>query len=93
MLAGVRNRGACPCPRCLVTLSDIAKMGTVLDLRRRQTHARVDDHALRYKLSQARLAVYNGGYVVNSTVVEVMLKEHSLVPATVRVVACLIHIF
>jgi hypothetical protein len=68
-------------------------MGTALDLRRRQTHVRIDDHALRYKLSQARSAIYDSGYVVNSTLIEAMLKEHSLVPAAVRVATCLIHIF
>jgi hypothetical protein len=87
MLAGVRNRGGRPCPRCLVTLSDTAKMGMALDLRQRQDNTRVDDHTLRYTISQARSAVYNSGYVVNSKFVDAMLKEHSLVPATVSVVA------
>jgi hypothetical protein len=60
-------------------------MGTVLDMRLRQTRVRVDDHALRYTRSRARSAIYDSGYVVNSTVIEAMLKEHSLVPAAVRV--------
>jgi hypothetical protein len=68
-------------------------MGMALDLRQRKDHIRVDDHALQYTLSQARSAIYNSGYVVNSTNVEAMLKEHSLVPAAVRVAAYLINIF
>jgi hypothetical protein len=86
MLAGVRNRGGCPCPRCLVTLSDTAKMGMVTDLRQRQAGERVDDHALRTTLGQARSAIYDSGYVVNSSRVEDMLKKHSYVPAAVRVI-------
>jgi hypothetical protein len=68
-------------------------MGTVLDLRRREAHVRMDDEALRFKLSQARSAIYNSGYVVNSAYIEMMLKEHSLVPAAVCVVPCFIHVF
>jgi hypothetical protein len=60
-------------------------MGMVPDVRQRQDHIRVDSHALRYTLSQARSAIYNGGYVVNSAAVEGMLKEHSLVPASVSI--------
>ena len=93
MLAGIRNRGQRPCPRCLVALSDIAKMGTARDLKQHEDHIRVDDHSLRYTLSQARSVVYDGGYVVNSTSIEAMLKEHSLVPAAVCVVPFLVVIF
>jgi hypothetical protein len=64
-------------------------MGMVPDLKQRQDHIRVDDHALRYTLSQARSAIYESGYVVNSTSVKAMLGKHSLVPASVYIAAYL----
>jgi hypothetical protein len=70
-------------------------MGTVQDLKQRRDRIRVNDHALQYTLSQARSAIYDSGYVVNSTSIDAMLKEHSLVPAAVGtgVVAYLVNIF
>jgi hypothetical protein len=65
-------------------------MGMKLDLKQRQDQARVDSHALRHDRSQARSAIYDSGYVVNSKAVERMLKEHSLAPAAVCL-AYLIH--
>jgi hypothetical protein len=67
-------------------------MGMKLDLKQRRDQARVDSHALRHDRSQARSAIYDSGYVVNSTSVERMLKEHSLVPAAVCFVSYLIYI-
>jgi hypothetical protein len=40
LLATVRNKGNCPCPRCLVRKEDIFKLGQVRDIQNHLSHAR-----------------------------------------------------
>jgi hypothetical protein len=58
-------------------------MGMVRDMRQRVTLARVDDDANRHRVETARDIIYKKNYAVDSTAVEAILKEESLVPSSV----------
>jgi hypothetical protein len=40
LIATIRDKGLCPCPRCFVLKSEIDKLGQKLDARYRITQAR-----------------------------------------------------
>lgn len=84
LLAGIRNMGACLCPRCLVKKDQVHKLGLPMDRILRMTSQRNDDANLRTKIASAKRLIYDKGYVVDSKVVDEMLKGESLVPNTVR---------
>jgi len=81
-MAGIRNLGLCPCPRCLVKKTELSALGTLRDNNRR-AKIRVNNHHLRTKVAIARDIIYNQGYRVNADAVNNLLKEESLVPTTV----------
>jgi hypothetical protein len=54
------------------------------DAARRITLARTDDLMRRGRVVAAQRLIYEKNYAVNSTAVEILLKEQSLVPTTVR---------
>lgn len=90
LLAGIRNLGACPCPRCLIPLSRVHNIGMPLDMKQRRTQARVDNPH-RIKLVQdARKKIYCENRSVTSKAVNDLLKIHSLVPTVVRMLIILI---
>ncbi|KAI0055388.1 hypothetical protein BV25DRAFT_1815655 [Artomyces pyxidatus] len=80
LLASIRNLGSCPCPRCLVSLSQVYRMGTQADMIERRTKARVDDSQRRRKVEEARKLIYQRNLQVSSDAVEAWLSEESLVP-------------
>ncbi|KAF7974005.1 hypothetical protein HWV62_13627 [Athelia sp. TMB] len=80
LASSIRDKGAFPCPRCLVSYKDIEKMGTAADMRQRLSSARVDDETTRQKVESARKKIYADGYAVDSEVVEDLLKGQSLTP-------------
>jgi AraC-like DNA-binding protein len=77
----VRDKGLCPCPRCLIRKVDIDKMGQKLDLRYRITKART---YLKDVIHTARRFIYDLGFNIDSAAVERVLKPQSLVPTQVR---------
>ena len=83
VLAGIRDLGRCPCPRCLVLLDDVTNLGTARDMKQRSTLARVDDDMRRGKVDLARDIIYKRHYLVNSKAVERILKAQSWVPTVV----------
>jgi hypothetical protein len=83
LLAGIRNMGNCPCPRCLVTKADLHKLGSTSDRAQRVSKARVDDHIRRFNIAQARSAIYDDNLQVSSAAVESFLKPESLLPTRV----------
>jgi hypothetical protein len=83
LLAGIRNLGRCPCPRCLVQLDRVPNMGMPRDMTQRVSLARVDDVKRRSRIKAAREAIYVMNYSINSSAVETLLKEDSLVPTVV----------
>ena len=82
-MATLRDKGLCPCPRCLVRTSEIPELGTAADRARRETSARHDDAERRDKVKTAVSLIYDKGYAVNSVHVENELKEQSLIPTEV----------
>jgi len=84
LLAGIRNLGSCPCPRCRVPLKLVHDIGTRRDMSERISLARVDDNDYRTKISSARELIFRDGYQVDSAAVNNLLKGESLVPVTVR---------
>jgi hypothetical protein len=80
LLAGIRNLGRCPCPRCLVPLSQIHNIGTARDMLIRSNSLRIDDAKRKSVISSARRIIYDRCHSVKSTAVEELLKPLSLVP-------------
>jgi hypothetical protein len=83
LIAGIRNLGSCPCPRCLIPLTRVHNMGMKLDAKQRVTMARVDNSQRRSVVGSARTLIYEQNLQVNSAAVERLLKDSSLVPTTV----------
>lgn len=86
MLASVRSKGGCPCPRCFIPRERIHNLGQTLDRRRRSTLQRKGDEALKSRIHKARDFIYSPqkNHAVNSDAVENLLKPFSLVPTSVR---------
>jgi hypothetical protein len=85
LIAGIRNLGVCPCPRCLIPKSRVHNIGTATDMRQRKSLLRVDDIHRRNKVFAARRVIYEKQYQVNSKAVERMLQTESWVPNLVRI--------
>ncbi|KAG8952082.1 hypothetical protein FRC03_012273 [Tulasnella sp. 419] len=81
LIATIRDMGKCPCPRCLVEKPSIELLGTVVDMRYRETRARVDDESRRWRVEVARRYIYGDLRAgVTSTAVDDVLKQRSEVP-------------
>lgn len=80
-MATIRDKGACPCPRCFITKDEIGKLGHQRDKERRFSQAR---SYLSDVVNNAREHIYHKGFLVNSAGIERMLQPLSLVPTTVR---------
>lgn len=80
LLATIRDKGSCPCPRCLVTKSKLDRLGTHRDDSARLSEFR---EFMAYKVAAARRAIYDLAKSIRSTVVEDLLKGFSGVPTTV----------
>jgi hypothetical protein len=74
----------CPCPRCLIPLSHAPNLGMLRDMNQQKALARVDDIRRRSKVYTARRIIYKRCYQVNSAAMEALLKDESLVPASVH---------
>lgn len=57
-MASIRDKGRCPCPRCLIQLKDVGKLGTANDTKQRKTLARMDDTSKHIKIEKAREHIY-----------------------------------
>lgn len=86
LLAAIRERGLCPCPRCLVPKSELHQMGLVEDMKKRISRART---YLSGAIDAARKAIYTGGLYIMSAPVERLLKPFSLVPTMVCITTLL----
>ncbi len=86
LLATLRDKGRCPCPRCLMSFSDISALGTAADRETRHAKARPPAPEREPIIASARELIYGGNYVVNSDHVEGLLAEQSLVPTRVRLI-------
>ena len=84
LIATIRDKGGCPCPRCLIPKQYLPGLGTTSAMKLRTEQLRSDTTQRRGKIIQARDFIYNKGYVVNSKNVDNLLKEESYVPTEVR---------
>jgi len=80
LLATLRDKGLCLCPRCLVPKDELDLLGQVRDGQKRISRARTFHANLIIK---ARDCIYNLGFSVRSAGIERMLKPLSLVPTMV----------
>ena len=85
LMAGIRNLGICPCPRCQVPMSSVHHLGTRRDRSARISLMRVDDNQRRSKITSARNLIYGKNYAVDSSAIQRLLKEKSLVPTEVGI--------
>lgn len=83
LLACVKFLGKCPCPRCLVTKTDIPGMGSPADMDTRLNNIRISDRKLRDKVATARKSIFNHGARISGTNVKKVLDDESLVPTQV----------
>ncbi|KAJ3529674.1 hypothetical protein NMY22_g8899 [Coprinellus aureogranulatus] len=77
LLATIRDKGTCGCPRCLIPKDKFQFMGRVRDLHLRVTQSRT---FLWDRVDTARFFIYKRGHGIKSTRVEDLLKETSSVP-------------
>ena len=83
MIASIHNLGKCPCPCCLIPLCHVHCIRTAGDLCQRTTLAHVDNREQRGKVHVAQRLIYERNSLVNSSAVEALLQDKSLVPTVV----------
>lgn len=83
IISSIRDKGQCPCPRCLVSFSEIEELGTPADMKRRLDLARVDDENKQKKVQAARKLILTKNHAIGSEAVEGQLKATSLTPTDV----------
>ncbi|KAJ3569580.1 hypothetical protein NP233_g4962 [Leucocoprinus birnbaumii] len=86
LLATIRDKGLCPCPRCLIPKTAIQDLGTTEDWNIRTTRLRTYHGA---SVAAARRAIYNNGRPVRGAAVDESLREFSGVPTSNAFVDCL----
>ncbi|KAF9043137.1 hypothetical protein BJ165DRAFT_1348322 [Panaeolus papilionaceus] len=77
LLATIRDKGACPCPRCLAPMQSLDQLGTIADQNTRSELPRQYNPS---KVNKARTLIYKQGKPINGTNVEALLKDFSGVP-------------
>ena len=82
LLATIRDKGHCPCPRCLIPKSNLHHTGFLKDLAARFSLART---YLVDKVKLAQQAIYVLGQPLKGTTAETILKDESLVLMLVRI--------
>jgi len=80
LIATIRDKGICPCPRCLITKGRLDKMGLARDIHLRRTNVR---RFFLDKVHRAHEWIYKKGRGVTSKGVEDILKETSSIPTMV----------
>jgi len=80
LLATIRDKGLCPCPRCLIPKSKLDQTGTKHDSKFRLQNACT---YLFNWVQIARNAIYKSGAAVASALVNRLLKATSSVPTLV----------
>jgi hypothetical protein len=84
LIALIRNRGKCPCPRCLIPMSRLHNLGMRADMRDREALKRVADARQLSNITSSRSIIYEQGYAVDSQAIDNILKEESWVGNIVR---------
>ncbi|KAF7291204.1 GLOBIN domain-containing protein [Mycena indigotica] len=79
LLATIRNLGGCPCPKCLIKLTEIPNVGTKADLKRR-ANKRVDTERWRDTIEMVRRWIFENGRLVAGKAVNTVLQPFSWIP-------------
>jgi len=80
LLATIRDKGNCPCPRCLVPKEQLNRMGQKQDIKFRLKN---QQKFLLNQIQTARRWIYEKAQSITSQVVEHLLKPSSSVPTMV----------
>ncbi|KAG8679254.1 hypothetical protein FRC09_019100, partial [Ceratobasidium sp. 395] len=80
LLATIRDKGACPCPRCLVPMDRVHKMGTRSDMRIRSKGLRRDSVKRQKLIQKAKAIIFKEQKAVDNKDVEALLQPNSWVP-------------
>ncbi|EIW78901.1 hypothetical protein CONPUDRAFT_59130 [Coniophora puteana RWD-64-598 SS2] len=80
ILCSIKNLGRAPCPRCLILMGQLAKMGMKLDMRMRVSRARIDSIHRQNLVEKARTRIFKKGCSVNSKAVTSLLGDQLYVP-------------
>ena len=80
LLATIRDKGYCPCPRCIIPKSNFSQVGWWNDIKARVSQART---YMQDKVIAARDVIYQLGAPIKGVTVERLLKDYSLVPTLV----------
>jgi hypothetical protein len=83
LLATIRDKGTYPCPRCLVRMDLIHRMGMRSDMRMRTDTLRHDNVNRQKLIKRARSIIYNDNKAVSNFEVEELLQPKSFVPTEV----------
>src|SRR5262249_23705490 len=86
VIVSIRNLGKCPCPRCLIPLDRVHRLGMTQDMTQRVGLSRVDDNHRRGKVMACRSLIYDESYRVDGKAIDNLLGETSLVP---KMVGCI----
>jgi hypothetical protein len=81
-LATIRDKGLCPCPRCLIPKSKLDGLGLVHDMTIRVQQFR---EYMAHKVEAARKQIYGLAKPITGAAVEGLLKDFSGVPTKVSV--------
>lgn len=84
LLATIRDKGNCPCPKCLIPKSNFARLGLLSDLAVRTT--KICEYFLDLIVA-AHDTIYKQGVPIKGSVPEHYLKPFSLVPTFVSELA------
>ena len=83
LIVSIHNLGKCPCPRCLIPLSQVHCLEMTRDMSQRLTMAHIDNVEQQGKVFTARRLIYEKYSLVNSSAVEALLQDASWVPTSV----------
>lgn len=87
LIATIKDLGAHPCPRCLVSTDQISAIGRDDDRKCRHESRRRDNAERQNNVDAARRILYEEGYAITGDHVDGLLKEYSRVPTKVFIAA------
>lgn len=90
IISSIRDKGQCPCPRCLVSMSELEQLGTPEDMARRLELIQVDDEEHQKKVQIARNLILVKNHAIGSEAVEAQLKSTSVTPTALSTICLLI---
>ena len=82
LLATIRDKGLCPCPRCLIPKTNLDRVGHIADAKNWINQARKYEDTTEL-VKTAQKAIYEEGVPIGGAYVEQLLKPTSTVPTLV----------